>query len=84
MPEWFALVAMVALVGLTFLEGRALTRSVRSGVPHGWFRPHPTFARRTPNRHSPMLWFGVVIHAAGAVIFGFAAVICGAFFLGLG
>lgn len=55
MPKWFALVAMVVLAGFTFLEGRAVMRSVKSGVLHRWFGPHPAFVKRVPKAGSPTL-----------------------------
>lgn len=84
MPGWLAFLGTIVLAGLAFLEGRTLVRSVKTGVPYLFFKPHPAYKNRLPNRNSPFLWFSVFGHVWGVMVFGLAAAICGAFFLGLG
>ena len=81
MPWWLAIVGMIVLGGLTYLEARTVHRQVTTGVPYLFFSPHPAYRNRPPNKRSAFLWFSVFSHSWGVMVLGLATFLCGAYLL---
>ena len=81
MPWWLAIVAIIALGALTYLEARTVYRQVATGVPYLFFKPHPAYRNKSPNKRSVFLWFSVFSHGWGVMVFGLMTVVSGAFLL---
>jgi hypothetical protein len=81
MDWWFAIIAMLILGALTYLEARTVYRQVTQGVPYLFFSPHPAYRNRPPNKRSAFLWFSVFCHAWGVMVFALMTLLSGAFFL---
>ena len=81
MPWWVAILSMTVLGTLTYFEVRTVYRQVVTGVPYLFFKPHPSYRDRPPNKRSVFLWLSVFSHAWGVTVFGLMTVVSGAFLL---
>jgi hypothetical protein len=81
MPTPVALLVLIGLAGLFYLTARTLVREVRTGVPHLFFSPHPSYRDRPVNKRSPFLWLSVFCRLWGTLLFGFMTFVAVLFLL---